>query len=51
MKELNLAHREGIIYGDRWGDREIIDSQGNVRRIDFDIEWSYEGVSNGIVEA
>lgn len=51
LKELNLAHRQGIIYGDRWGDNEIIDSQGNVRMIDFDIEWSYDGVSNGIVEA
>jgi len=51
LRELNLAHRRGIIYGDRWGDNEIIDSQGNVRMIDFDIEWSHEGVSNGIVEA
>lgn len=51
LRELNLAHTKGIIYGDRWGDNEIIDSQGNVRMIDFDIQWSHEGVSNGIVEA
>ncbi|MFE1745042.1 hypothetical protein [Coleofasciculus sp. H7-2] len=51
LRELNLAHTKGIIYGDRWGDNEIIDSQGNVRMIDFDIEWSYEGVNDGIVEA
>ena len=51
LREINLAHRQGIIYGDRWGGNEIIDSHGNVRMIDFDIEWSYEGVGNGIVEA
>ena len=49
LRELNLAHRQGIIYGDRWGTNEIIDSQGNVRLIDFDIEWSQEG-GNRVIE-
>lgn len=50
LQELNLAHRHRIIYGDRWGKNEIIDSQGNVRLIDFDIEWSQEGDSNEAIE-
>ncbi|NQE36007.1 hypothetical protein [Microcoleus asticus] len=50
LRELNFAHRQGIIYGDRWGKNEIIDSQGNVRLIDFEIEWSQEEDDNRVLE-
>ncbi|WP_333202687.1 hypothetical protein [Microcoleus sp. S28C3] len=50
LRELNLAHRQGIIYGDRWGKNEIIDPQGNVRLIDFEIEWSQEKDDNRVLE-
>lgn len=51
LKEMNTAHQHGIIYGDRWGDNELIDEMGNVRLIDFDIEWDYRGSETGILEA
>lgn len=51
IQELNLAHQQGIIYGDRWGDNELIDSTGKIHFIDFDIEWIYEGNKTGILTA
>ncbi|MBD2677413.1 MULTISPECIES: hypothetical protein [Nostoc] len=51
VQEMNLAHRRGIIYADRWGGNEMIDAEGNVRMIDFDIEWFYEGGNDGTLEA
>lgn len=51
LKAMNLAHQQGIIYGDRWGDNELIDSQGNVSFIDFDIQWDYQGEESGMLEA
>lgn len=51
VQELHLAHQKGIIYGDRWGDNELINSQGKVHFIDFDIEWIYEGNKTGILTA
>ncbi|HLO84513.1 MAG TPA: hypothetical protein VK203_05790 [Nostocaceae cyanobacterium] len=51
LQEINLAHSKGIIYADRWGGNEMIDDQGNVRMIDFDIEWFYEGGNDGTLEA
>lgn len=51
LKAMNLAHQRGIIYGDRWGDNELIDSQGNISFIDFDIKWGYEGSEAGMLEA
>ncbi|ALB41644.1 hypothetical protein AA650_15300 [Anabaena sp. WA102] len=51
LQEMNLAHRQGIIYADRWTGNEMIDTQGNVRMIDFDIEWFYQGGNDGTLEA
>ncbi|MDZ8242264.1 MAG: hypothetical protein RMZ69_34880 [Nostoc sp. ChiQUE01a] len=51
VQEMNLAHRQGIIYADRWGGNEMIDDEGNVRMIDFDIEWFYQGGNDGTLEA
>ncbi|MEB3177540.1 MAG: hypothetical protein VKL59_00630 [Nostocaceae cyanobacterium] len=51
LQEMNLAHKRGIIYADRWGGNEMIDPVGNVRMIDFDIEWFYEGGNDGTLEA
>ncbi|MDJ0677606.1 MAG: hypothetical protein QNJ36_19855 [Calothrix sp. MO_167.B42] len=51
VQAMNLAHRQGIIYADRWTGNEMIDAQGNVRMIDFDIEWFYEGGNDGTLEA
>jgi hypothetical protein len=51
VQEMNLAHRRGIIYADRWSGNEMIDAQGNVRMIDFDIEWFYQGGNDGTLEA
>ncbi|MFN6561419.1 MAG: RIO1 family regulatory kinase/ATPase [Nostoc sp. ChiSLP01] len=51
VQEMNLAHRRGIIYADRWGGNEMIDAEGNVRMIDFDIEWFYQGGNDGTLEA
>ncbi len=51
VQSMNLAHRQGIIYADRWTGNEMIDTQGNVRMIDFDIEWFYEGGNDGTLEA
>jgi len=51
VQAMNLAHRQGIIYADRWTGNEMIDPQGNVRMIDFDIEWFYEGGNDGTLEA
>ena len=51
LQEMNLAHRRGIIYADRWSGNEMIDPQGNVRMIDFDIEWFYQGGNDGTLEA
>jgi len=36
--QLFIAHKKDIIYGDRWGANEIIDSKGKLHFIDFDIE-------------
>ncbi len=51
VQSMNLAHSQGIVYADRWTGNEMIDSQGNVRMIDFDIEWFYEGGNDGTLEA
>ncbi|BAY80215.1 hypothetical protein NIES25_67030 (plasmid) [Nostoc linckia NIES-25] len=51
VQAMNLAHRQGIIYADRWGGNEMIDAEGNVRMIDFDIEWFYQGGNDGTLEA
>lgn len=51
IQEMNLAHRRGIIYADRWGGNEMVDDEGNVRMIDFDIEWFYQGGNDGTLEA
>lgn len=50
LQELHLAHEKGIIYGDRWGGNEIVESGGNIHMIDFDSEWLYEGNQPGILE-
>ena len=51
IQEMHLAHQQGIIYGDRWGDNELIDSQGKIYFIDFDIEWIYKGNRTGVLPA
>jgi len=51
LKQLHLAHSKGIVYSDRWGPNELIDSQGNVWMIDFDFEWYYQGEEEGVLEA
>lgn len=51
IQEMNLAHRRGIIYADRWGGNEMIDAEEKVRMIDFDIEWFYQGGNDGTLEA
>ncbi len=51
LQAINLAHSRGIVYADRWGGNEMIDSHGNVRMIDFDIEWFYHGASDETLEA
>lgn len=51
LREIHLAHSRGIIYADRWSGNEMIDSQGNVRMIDFDIEWFYPTDNDGTLEA
>lgn len=51
LQAINLAHSRGIIYADRWSGNEMIDSHGNVRMIDFDIEWFYPEASNETLEA
>lgn len=50
LQELHFAHEKGIIYGDRWGGNEIVDSGGNLHMIDFDTEWLYGGNQHGILE-
>jgi anaerobic magnesium-protoporphyrin IX monomethyl ester cyclase len=37
--QLMEAHRGGIVLGDRWGYNEIVDDQGHLHFIDFDVEW------------
>jgi hypothetical protein len=32
LRELYTAHQKGIIYGDRWGGNEIIDSDGKIHQ-------------------
>lgn len=51
VETLHAAHRAGIIYGDRWGDNEVIDRTGRVRLIDFDVEWTLSSPSPGLLEA
>ena len=45
LQAIISAHRQEIIYADRWGGNEMIDSSGKVRMIDFDIEWFYDGAN------
>ncbi len=51
VETLYLAHERGVVYGDRWGDNEVIDPQGRVRPIDFDVEWTLPGQRPGVGEA
>jgi hypothetical protein len=51
VETLYLAHQRGVVYGDRWGDNEVIDPQGRVRPIDFDVEWTLHGHRPGFLEA
>ncbi|MCG6940976.1 MAG: hypothetical protein LJE69_06970 [Thiohalocapsa sp.] len=48
---LRQAHERGVIYGDRWGDNEVIDPSGRVRPIDFDVEWTLREHRPGFLEA
>lgn len=51
LETLYHAHTQGVIYGDRWGDNEVIDPQGRVRTIDFDVEWTLDEQNTGFLEA
>jgi hypothetical protein len=48
---LHQAHERGVIYGDRWGDNEVIEPGGRVRPIDFDVEWTMREHRTGFLEA
>jgi hypothetical protein len=48
---LHQAHAQGVIYGDRWGDNEVIEPGGRVRPIDFDVEWTMREQRPGFLEA
>lgn len=50
LQELYLAHQKGIIYGDRWGGNEIVDSDGMIHMIDFEIEWVYNGSQPNVLK-
>lgn len=50
LQELHTAHQKGVIYGDRWGGNEIVDSNGKIYMIDLDLEWTYEGSQNNVLE-
>ncbi|MBQ1026039.1 B12-binding domain-containing radical SAM protein [Micromonospora sp. C95] len=43
LHQLMSAHRQGIILGDRWGYNEIVDPNGHLHFIDFDVEWTAAG--------
>lgn len=51
VETLHAAHERGVIYGDRWGDNEVIDPSGRVRPIDFDVEWTLREHQPGFLEA
>jgi hypothetical protein len=51
IEALHAAHCQGVIYGDRWGDNEVIDAAGRVRPIDFDVEWGLTEPRAGLLEA
>lgn len=51
VEALHAAHRQGIIYGDRWGDNEVVDSAGRIRPIDFDVEWRLKEPRPGLLES
>lgn len=51
VEALHAAHRQGVIYGDRWGDNELIETEGRVRVIDFDVEWQLLTPQPGLLEA
>jgi hypothetical protein len=51
LETLHAAHARGVVYGDRWGDNEIIEPGGRVRPIDFDVEWAVPTPAPGFLEA
>lgn len=51
VEALHDAHCQGVIYGDRWSDNEIINKHGQVRFIDFDVEWALVEPQTGLLEA
>lgn len=51
VETLHEAHARGVIYGDRWGDNEVIEPGGRVRPIDFDVEWTLPGASSAPLAA
>lgn len=51
LETLQTAHARGIVYGDRWGDNEVIEADGRVRPIDFDVEWAMDAPAPGFLEA
>lgn len=44
LYQLRQAHEKGIIYGDRWGANELVDTRGRFHFFDFDIELLTAGV-------
>ncbi|MCP4213819.1 MAG: radical SAM protein [bacterium] len=38
LYQLRVAHEKGIIYGDRWGGNEIVDTGNRLCFLDFDVE-------------
>lgn len=51
LETLHEAHARGVIYGDRWGDNEVVEPGGRVRPIDFDVEWTMRAREPGFLEA
>ena len=51
VEALHEAHQRGVIYGDRWGDNELIDAERRVHFIDFDVEWHLPVPQPGLLEA
>ena len=51
VEALHDAHQRGVIYGDRWGDNELVDAEKRVHFIDFDVEWHLPAPQPGLLEA
>jgi radical SAM superfamily enzyme YgiQ (UPF0313 family) len=48
--QLASAHKQGFILADRWGANEIVDTNGHLHFIDFDLEWLPRREPNGLKE-